>query len=348
MSSIFNTQLPLIQAPMAGVQDYRLAAAVSNCGGLGSLPCAMLSNEQLISEVTQLCQATNKPFNLNFFCHTVHDYTHEQKKRWHQLLKPYFIEQNIDESLLGMTASRVPVTADVIDIVAEFKPAVVSFHFGLPAPHIIKKIKSWGAKVISTATTLAEAKWLEVNGVDVVIAQGLEAGGHRGHFLSMDLSLQQPTSVLVEQCVRELNIAVIAAGGIATADDVKQMLSLGAAMVQVGSAYLLSAQASTSALHREAILQQSANSTALTTVFTGRVARGIGNRVMREVGAMPEQTPAFPYASIALSALRAKSEAQGKDDFSPLWCGQKYIVRDAVCATEITKALIKASSIDDH
>ncbi|CAM3718501.1 MULTISPECIES: NAD(P)H-dependent flavin oxidoreductase [Pseudoalteromonas] len=337
--SLFNTQQPLIQAPMAGVQDFRLAAAVSNAGGLGSLPCAMLSKEQLLSELTALTQATNKLYNLNFFCHTPACYTQPQKQQWHQLLAPYFIELGIDDSSLGMTASRQPIDADTVALIAPFKPPVVSFHFGLPAAAIVQQIKSWGGKVISTATTVDEAKWLEANGADAVIAQGLEAGGHRGHFLSMDLSLQQPTTKLVEQCVRELNIAVIAAGGIATVEDVKQMHSLGAALVQVGSAYLLCQEATTSALHRAAILQQPVNSTALTTIFSGRAARGIENRIMRELGTMPQQAPAFPFASIALSALRAKSEAQGKSDFSPLWCGQKYIVRDALSAAEITKLL---------
>ncbi|WP_392344069.1 NAD(P)H-dependent flavin oxidoreductase [Pseudoalteromonas prydzensis] len=338
--SFFNTHLALIQAPMAGVQDFRLAAAVSNAGGLGSLPCAMLSKEQLLSELSSLTKATDKPYNLNFFCHTPASYTPPQKQQWHKLLSPYFDELNIDDTTLGMTASRQPIDADTVALIAPFKPPVVSFHFGLPASDIMQQIKSWGGKVISTATTVDEAKWLEANGADAVIAQGLEAGGHRGHFLSMDLSLQQPTAVLVEQCVRELNIAVIAAGGIATVDDVKQMYSLGAALVQVGSAYLLCQEATTSALHRDAILQQAPDSTALTTLFSGRAARGIENRVMRELGTMPQQAPAFPFASIALSALRAKSEAQGKSDFSPLWCGQKYIAREGISAAEITKLLV--------
>ncbi|MFU2511433.1 NAD(P)H-dependent flavin oxidoreductase [Pseudoalteromonas sp. ASV78] len=338
--SFFNTHLALIQAPMAGVQDFRLAAAVSNAGGLGSLPCAMLSKEQLVSELDKLTQATSNPYNLNFFCHTPASYSNVQKQDWHQLLAPYFAEFNIDQAKLTMTASRQPIDADTVAVIAPFKPPVVSFHFGLPEPAIVQQIKSWGGKVISTATTVEEAKWLAANGADAVIAQGLEAGGHRGHFLSMDLSLQQPTAVLVEQCVAELNVAVIAAGGIATAEDAKKMQSLGAAMVQVGSAYLLCKEATTSALHRDAILQQPANSTALTTVFSGRAARGIENRVMRELGTMPQQAPAFPFASIALSALRAKSEAQGKSDFSPLWCGQKYIVRENINAAALSALLM--------
>ena len=342
MQTFSNTELPLIQAPMAGVQNYRLAAAVSNSGGLGSLPCAMLSKEQLIDEITKLCQATDKPYNLNFFCHEVIDYTQQQKQQWHQLLSPYLKEHGIDESSLGMTATRQPIDEEIVKLIAPFKPPVVSFHFGLPSDDIVQEIKSWGSKVIASATTVDEAKWLEANGADAVIAQGLEAGGHRGHFLSMDLTLQQATTALVEQCVGALDVPVIAAGGIATAEDVTQMMGMGACAVQVGSAYLLCQEATTSALHRKAILQQSANSTALTTVFSGRAARGIKNRVMYELGCMPEQAPPFPYASIALGALRAKSENQGKADFSPLWCSEKYIVRDAISAREITKELMAA------
>ncbi|MFK3872593.1 NAD(P)H-dependent flavin oxidoreductase [Pseudoalteromonas rhizosphaerae] len=342
--SFFNTHLALIQAPMAGVQDFRLAAAVSNAGGLGSLPCAMLSKQQLVSELDKLTQATSNPYNLNFFCHTVGDYTSQQKQQWHNLLAPYFDEYGIDAESLTAGASRQPISQPVVDIIAPYKPAVVSFHFGLPEQTIMAQIKSWGTKVISTATTLDEAIWLSENGADAIIAQGLEAGGHRGHFLSMDLALQKSTAVLVEQCVAELNVPIIAAGGIATTEDVQQMYALGAELVQVGSAYLLAQEATTSALHRDAILQQSANSTALTTVFSGRAARGIENRIMRELGAMPQQAPAFPFASIALSALRSKSEAQGKSDFSPLWCGQKYIAREGISAAEITELLAPANA----
>ncbi|MDN3379963.1 MULTISPECIES: nitronate monooxygenase [unclassified Pseudoalteromonas] len=340
MQKLFNTELSLIQAPMAGVQNYRLAAAVCNSGGLGSLPCAMLSKEQLLGEITKLSQATGKPYNLNFFCHKPTSYTQQQKRQWHTLLAPYFTELGIDESSLGMTATRQPINNEIVELIAPFKPPVVSFHFGLPTTDIVEKIKNWGGQVISSATTVDEAKWLEANGADAVIAQGLEAGGHRGHFLSMDLNLQQSTALLVEQCIGELNIPVIAAGGIATAEDVKQMLDLGACAVQVGSAYLLCQEATTSALHRQAILNQNVNSTALTTIFSGRAARGIENRIMRELGALPPQAPAFPFASIASGALRTRSEALGASDFSPLWCGQKYITRDAVSAEDITKELM--------
>ncbi|WP_404340981.1 NAD(P)H-dependent flavin oxidoreductase [Pseudoalteromonas mariniglutinosa] len=341
-NTLFATQYPLIQAPMAGVQDAVLAVAVCEAGGLGSLPCAMLTNEQLTAQLEYITQATNKPYNVNFFCHQTPQYTKAQRTQWHALLKPYFSEFAINPKALSTMASRQPINQHVVDLIAPYKPPVVSFHFGLPAAAIVAQIKRWGAKVIASATTLQEAQWLVEHGADAIIAQGLEAGGHRGHFLSSDLSLQLSTAELVKACTK-LAVPVIAAGGIASAADVKYYLQLGAAAVQVGSAYLLCEEATTSALHRDAILQQPANSTVLTTVFSGRAARGIENRIMRELGAMPQQAPAFPFASLALSALRAKSEAQGKSDFSPLWCGQKYIVRDAVSAAEITEELVSGN-----
>ncbi|MBB1417920.1 nitronate monooxygenase [Pseudoalteromonas sp. SG43-7] len=339
--SFFNTHLALIQAPMAGVQDFRLAAAVSNAGGLGSLPCAMLSKQQLVSELDKLTQATSNPYNLNFFCHTVGDYTSQQKQQWHNLLAPYFDEYGIDAESLTAGASRQPISQSVVDIIAPYKPAVVSFHFGLPEQTIMAQIKSWGTKVISTATTLDEAIWLSENGADAIIAQGLEAGGHRGHFLSMDLSLQQSTVQLVQNCVARLSLPIVAAGGIATADDVEQMQALGAAAVQVGSAYLLCCEAQTSALHKQAILNQKTDNTALTTLFSGRAARGIQNRVMDELGALAIGVPEFPHASTAITALRASAEKAGHDDFSPLWCGQKHVPRVGMSAEDITYLLMK-------
>ena len=341
IQSLFNIDLPLIQAPMAGVQNVELAASVCEAGGLGSLPCAMLSPAQLVEQLDLLTQKTDKPFNLNFFCHTVTDYTSQQKQQWHNMLTPYFTEYEIDPQSLTAGASRQPINQTVVDIIAPYKPAVVSFHFGLPKHAIVAQIKSWGTKVISTATTLDEAIWLSENGADAVIAQGLEAGGHRGHFLSMDLSLQQTTEQLVKRCVEHLSLPIIAAGGIATPDDVKHMKALGASGVQVGSAYLLCKEAKTSALHQQAILEQAQDSTALTTLFSGRAARGIQNRVMLELGTMPEGVPSFPHASSAITALRTCAEKAGQSDFSPLWCGQKYVPRVGVSAADITHILME-------
>tara|TARA_B100000315_G_scaffold83135_1_gene76108 strand:- start:566 stop:1603 length:1038 start_codon:yes stop_codon:yes gene_type:complete len=339
-NSVLKTELAIIQAPMAGVQNAKLAVAVCEAGELGSLPCAMLSAELLKSELDYLSQHTDKPYNLNFFCHQTPDYTLAQQTAWHNLLTPYFDEFAVDVSQFTRNASRQPINQQIIDIIAPYAPAVVSFHFGLPSREIVSQIKAWGGTVLSSATTLDEARWLQTNGADAVIAQGIEAGGHRGHFLSMDLSLQPTTAQLVRECV-ELDIPVIAAGGICTAEDVAQYQALGVAAVQVGSAYLLCEEATTSALHREVLKTVAPDSTELTTLFSGRPARGISNRVMQELGAMPEQAPPFPYASIAMTALRAKAEAKGDSGFSPLWCGERFIVREGINAQQITELLMQ-------
>jgi len=216
---------------------------------------------------------------------------------------------------------------------------VVSFHFGLPSAELLAGVKSWGAKVLSSATTVEEARWLEARGVDAVIAQGVEAGGHRGMFLTEDLSTQAGTFALLPQVVRAVRLPVIAAGGIADAKGVAAALALGAAGVQVGTAYLLCPEATTSAVHRAALKSDAARHTALTNVFTGRPARGVVNRIMRELGPVSGAAPAFPLAGSAVAPLRAKAEGRGSGDFSPLWCGQNPSGCREIPAADLTRSL---------
>jgi nitronate monooxygenase len=236
-------------------------------------------------------------------------------------------------------ASRAPFGEAAAALVEEFKPAVVSFHFGLPPVPLLARVRAAGARILSSATTVDEARWLEAHGADAVIAQGLEAGGHRGSFLSTDLSLQQGTFALLPQVVRALKVPVIAAGGIADAQGVAAALALGAAAVQVGTAYLLCLESSTSAVHRAALQSADATTTALTNLFTGRPARGIVNRVMRELGPMSSQVPAFPLAAVAIAPLRAQAEARNSGDFSPLWAGQNASGCRAIPAAQMTREL---------
>ena len=239
----------------------------------------------------------------------------------------------------GAGAGRAPFSAEITDIVEPFQPRVVSFHFGLPEPALLARVKGWGTTVLSSATTVDEARWLEAHGVDAVIAQGLETGGHRGHFLSHDLSMQMGTMALLPQVVQAVKVPVIAAGGIADAAGVAAALALGATAAQVGTAYLLCPEATTIAIHRAALQSEAARHTALTNLFTGRPARGIVNRVMRELGALSPSAPAFPLATAAMAPLRARAEAQGSGDFSPLWSGQNASGCRAVGAAELTRAL---------
>jgi nitronate monooxygenase len=339
LHALLGTQLPLIQAPMAGVQLHALTAAVSNAGALGSLPCAMLDAAGLRKELQALSEKTQKPYNLNFFCHTPPTVDSAREAAWREALSPYYAEFGIDPASIASGPGRQPFSAEMADVLEEFRPAVVSFHFGLPAAELLARVKACGAKVLSSATTVAEALWLEANGADAIIAQGLEAGGHRGMFLNDDLSSQLSTFALLPQMVQTVRLPVIAAGGIADAAGVRAAMALGAAGVQIGTAYLCCDEASTSATHRAVLQSPAAQHTALTNLFSGRPARGIVNRVMRELGPLSPLAPAFPLATAAVAPLRTQAESQGSGDFSPLWAGQNVSGCKAISAAELTREL---------
>ena len=338
---LLGVELPIIQAPMAGVQGSALAIAVSNAGGLGSLPCALLTVETMRKELAAIRAGTTRPYNVNFFCHTPPVPSAEREAAWRKLLTPYFDEYGIDADSIPAGPGRAPFTDEWADALEEMRPRVISFHFGLPPPQLRARVKRWGAAVLASATTVSEARWLEQNGVDAVIAQGVEAGGHRGMFLSADPSTQVGTFALVPQIVRAVKVPVIAAGGIADADGVAAALALGAAGVQVGTAYLLCAESTTSAVHRAALKSAAALETAVTNLFTGRPARGIVNRLIRELGPMNRIAPEFPLAASAIAPLRAKAEAKGNGDFSPLWCGQNVSGCKEIPAAELTQSLVR-------
>ncbi|WP_298013723.1 nitronate monooxygenase [uncultured Aquabacterium sp.] len=339
LTELLGIELPIIQAPMAGVQGSALAIAASNAGGLGSLPCAMLSAEAMRSELQAIVAATDRPYNVNFFCHTPPQPDAAREAAWRAALAPYYAELQLDPAGVPAGPGRAPFSAELADVLEAFRPPVVSFHFGLPSPDLLARVKRWGAKVLSSATTVEEAQWLEANGADAVIAQGLEAGGHRGMFLSDDLTGQMGTFALLPQVVAAVRVPVIAAGGIADARGVQAARALGAAGVQVGTAYLCCPEATTSALHRAALQSDRARHTALTNLFTGRPARGIVNRVMRELGPMSPVSPAFPLATAAVAPLRARAERLGSTDFTPLWSGQNAGGCQDIPAAQLTRAL---------
>lgn len=333
---------PIIQAPMAGVQNSELTLAVSAGGGLGSLPCAMLSHDALKAELEILSAQATHPINLNFFCHTPPIPNKEAENQWRHALQPFFNEYGIDSTQIPNGPGREPFSHEIADILEAYQPEIISFHFGLPSKELVDRVQSWGSKILSSATTIEEALWLEANGADGIIAQGLEAGGHRGMFLSDDLNTQMGTFSLLPQIVKQVNIPVIAAGGIADAQGVAAALALGATAVQVGTAYLLCKESRVTDLHRSALQSDTAHHTAITNVFSGRPARGIINRAISELGPISAYTPEFPLAATAITALRNKAEAQGSADFSPLWSGQNTSGCKEISATELTQQLASA------
>lgn len=333
---------PIWQAPMAGSQHHALAVAVCQAHGLGALPAAMLTPEVLREHMAAVRAQTDRPFQVNFFCHTppVPDAT--ELAQWAQALRPFYREWGLDDGAVPEGAGRRPFDAEMADVLQAHPPAVVSFHFGLPSPDLLARVKAMGCRVVSSATTVAEALWLEQHGVDAIVAQGLEAGGHRGMFLSDDLASQQGLMALLPQVVAAVKVPVIAAGGIATPAGVRAARALGASAVQVGTAYLLTPEATTSAVHRAALRTGRGEDTALTRLFSGRPARGLMNRIMRELGPMSDVAPAFPLATAALVPLRAAAEAQGSGDFSPLWAGQHVAAAREISAADLTSELAQA------
>jgi nitronate monooxygenase len=334
---LLGVPLPIIQAPMAGVQGSALCIAVSNAGGLGSLPCGMLSPDAIHAELTAIRAGTDKPYCVNFFCHTMPPENPVREAAWRALLLPYFEEYGLP--LPGApSALRTPFGGQAADVLENFKPQVVSFHFGLPAAPLLSRVRAWGSKVLGCATTVEEALWLEAHGVDAVIAQGSEAGGHRGMFLSSELATQSGTMALLPQILDAVRVPVIAAGGLAGATAIAAAMRMGAVAAQIGTAYLLCNEATTGVAHRAA-LKQATVSTALTNLFSGRPARGIVNRLMHDLGPISRAAPEFPLAAGALAPLRAHAERLGRGDFSPLWCGQNVSGCRETGAAELTRAL---------
>jgi nitronate monooxygenase len=296
------------------------------------LPCAMLSPEAIVEQVTNYRQRTQAPLNLNFFCHRPPPPSPEALARWRARLEPYYRELQANDSSTP-AAPRRPFDAEMCAVVEQLRPEVVSFHFGLPERALVERVRATGATLLASATNVAEARALEANGAHAIIAQGAEAGGHRGTFLAED-DAELGTFALVPQLVDAVSVPVIAAGGVADARGVAAARALGASAVQVGTAYLRCHESRISAVHRRALEQATDDATRVTNVFTGRRARGIVNRLMRELGFIDVTAPPFSLAATALAPLRAQAEAAGNGDFSPLWAGQ-------------TAALATRARIDD-
>jgi nitronate monooxygenase len=303
----------------------------------------MLSVDKAREQMNIVRQRVSTPLNMNFFCHKAVDSTAEQEAHWRKRLTPYFRELGLDPDASIAAANRAPFDPVMCELVEELKPAVVSFHFGLPDKALLRRVKDAGCIVISSATIVREARWLEDNGADAIIAQGAEAGGHRGMFLTESIANQPGTFALVPQVVDAVRVPVIAAGGIADGRGIAAAFALGAAGVQIGSAYLRCPESRVIAPARKALAEASDDSTVITNVMTGRPARGVANRVMREVGPVAAEAPPFPHAATALSPLKAAAEKLGKVDFTNLWAGQAVALGKEMSAAELTRALAQAA-----
>ena len=336
--------LPILQAPMAGAGDHRLAVAVARAGGLGALPCAMLTPDRIREEVAAFRARIDAPLNLNFFCHTAPVPDPAGLAAWQARLAPYYREMGLDPALPVPPTSRAPFDATLCALVEELRPEVVSFHFGLPMSDLLERVMATGACVLSSATTVSEARWLAARGVDAIIAQGLEAGGHRGMFLTDDTATQIGTLSLVPQIVDAVRCPIIAAGGIGDWRGIAAAAMLGASAVQIGTAYLYCPEATISPPHRKALSEDAAQDTALTNIFTGRPARSVVNRVMRDLAYLSPTAPAFPLAGGALAPLRAATEPQGSGDFMPLWSGQSAGLCQPMAAAELTRHLAEGAA----
>jgi nitronate monooxygenase len=340
---LFGIEFPILQAPMAGVMDADLVIAAAQGGALGSLPCAMLSAEKAREQINIIRQRVSAPVNMNFFCHKAVEADPKAETRWKQRLEPYYRELGLDPAAPVNVANRAPFDAAMCELVEELKPEIVSFHFGLPDQALLKRVKAAGCVVISSATIVKEAIWLEENGADAIIAQGAEAGGHRGMFLTENIAEQPGTFALVPQVVDAVKVPVIAAGGIADGRGIAAAFALGAAGVQIGTAYLRCPESKVISPARSALAQAKDDSTVITNVMTGRPARGVVNRVMRELGPISSDVPAFPHAATGLAPLKAAAEKLGKVDFTNLWAGQAVRLGREMPAAELTRTLAGAA-----
>ena len=337
--NLLNIEIPIIQAPMAGADSIALARAVASTGALGSLSCALLSPGEIRESVSALREGKARPFNLNFFCHAMEAPDAVIAAKWKSLLRPHYDRLGLDLETVTASRLRMPFDAEACAVVEEVVPEIVSFHFGLPAPALVDRLKRRGIKILSSATSVAEARWLESRGCDAVIAQGLEAGGHRGMFLETSISTQTGLFALLPQVVDAVSVPVIATGGIADARGIVAAFALGASGVQLGTAYLFCPESKVSSLYRQALEHVTDNGTALTNLFSGRPARGILNAFMRHSGPVSDAVPAFPHAATLVAPLRAASEKSGSWDYMQMWSGQAASLAKSMPADELTRKL---------
>ncbi|WP_420138447.1 NAD(P)H-dependent flavin oxidoreductase [Sphingomonas sp.] len=332
---LFGIETPIVQAPMAAAQDAALAIAAIRAGALGSLPCALLTPDAVRAQVADVRAAVTGPLNLNFFCHSLPGEVDD--RAWRAALQPYYREYGAAPPL-APPPLRQPFDEAMAALVADLRPQVVSFHFGLPDAPLLERVRSAGCRIIASANSPAEARWLADRGVDAVIAQGWEAGGHATCFLPADSSTRMGLFALVPQIVDAVDVPVIAAGGIADARGIAAAMMLGASGVQMGTAFLATPNSRISQFHRDRLGTEAGEVTVVTNLFTGRPARGLQTRLTRELGPTNPIVPPFPHGGDALAELRAHDPA----NFAAMWAGQAA----AMVRPEGTERLIRRLTVE--
>ncbi|MBV8506633.1 MAG: nitronate monooxygenase [Alphaproteobacteria bacterium] len=334
---------PVIQAPMAGFASPALAAAVCNTGALGSIGCAGIPLATVREQITALRQATNRPYNLNFFVHSRPRLDPDGSARMRTTLASYFNEFGLGP-VPEPKEPFPPFDEERLDLILELRPRVVSFHFGLPDATAVRRVKEAGCIILSSATTVAEARSLEANGADVIIAQGFEAGGHRGSFSGSPGAGNIGTMALVPQIADAVRLPVIAAGGIADGRGLAAAFALGASGVQLGTAFLGCPEATVSPLHRARLRSAADDGTELTRAFTGRPARALRNRYVTE---MANSEPLeFPLQGSLVRPLWELPSEEARASFMPFWAGQGApLIREIPASQLIDKLVVEAQSI---
>jgi len=339
LCGLLGLKHPIIQAPMAGSDTAALAADVADAGGMGSRGCAEMSPEAFRAAWAETRALTGGALNVNFFAHAGPKHDEQKSARARALLAPFYMELDLGE-VPAEAETLVRFGEAMFAAVMEVRPPVVSFHFGLPEAHHVEALKAAGTVILSTATTPSEARELEARGVDAVIAQGWDAGGHQGFFLT-DRPAQIGTMALVPQVVDAVSVPVIAAGGIADGRGIAAALALGAAGVQIGTAFLTCAEANVAAPRRAAMLAVGGGDTRMSKAFTGRPARAIVNRYMAAMEAHEDDLPDFPLLDRLTLPLDVASATAGSPDLMALLAGQAVGLNRQTTAAELVETLVE-------
>lgn len=329
---LIGSEHPIVLAPMANAGGVDLCVGAMHGGAVGSLPCALLSVEQVRQQVGQVRASATGPLNLNFLCHTMPDSVDDSA--WRALLQPYSDEFGAVPG--PVMPLRLPFDDAMCEAVEDLRPTVVSFHFGLPAGRLLDRVKASGSIVIASATTVAEARWLEGRGVDAVIAQSFEAGGHQGGFLDSDPAEALGLFALLPQVVDAVTIPVIASGGIGDGRGIAAAFALGASAVQLGTAFLHCPESAISDAHRRALRD---GATVFTNVYTGRIARAVRGRLIDELGALRPEVPPYPMAAPALTPISTAAQTQDEFGFTTMLAGQAAPLGASLPAADLARRL---------